>query len=192
MDKWNSMLSVWNKVSVPEVVLEPNNAKTDYTKGVWFDLKNNKKQMNFMSNPIDETASSLLSLRGFDPEFTIAFKLLAFVKMHRSSAAYKVGVIVTKVLSKKGLPEVGNWRGNSHYVLPITFNERAFGVSAPFVLNEMQDIMVLVEQAAKLWVGLANNISLLEPPILLTDNTDVDRFTTDARNGQCPVTFEKN
>ncbi|AAZ23996.1 hypothetical protein [Colwellia psychrerythraea] len=187
MDKWGSILSTWNRVCVPELKLEPYNAKTVFDKGVWFDLKNNKKQMNFNSGPIDETVCSLLSLKGLEQEFMIAFKLLCFVKMYDSPAATKTHEIVTKVLSKKGVPIVGEWRRNARCVLPIAFHGWDYGVLAPYRLNEIRDVAVLVEQAAKLWSGLANTLSLLDPPLLLTDNTDVNVSLSNTRNGQCPL-----
>jgi len=123
-----------------------------------------KRQINFDSNPIIDTAKGLLYLNSKDNELAIAFKLLGFTRGRLTPCVDTLNQVLYGIFKKYG--EAGKywWSPTAKHVLPVNFNPRDYGILPPYKQEELTELIELVEQAAITWKAIAQTVSIVTVP----------------------------
>ncbi len=164
MDMWLEIVGKWDNVIVPDVEIihfDPDVHENNTCP--WFD-NIEKRQINFDSKPIIDTAKGLVYLNSKDNELAIAFKLLGFTRGKLTPCVDTLNYALYGIFEKYGEAVRHWWPPAAKHVLPINFNSRDYGILPPYKQEELTEVIELVEQAALTWKAIAQTVSIVTIP----------------------------
>jgi len=159
---WASVLATWSEANVPDVREIPFKSGEYFPSLPWFDLKVGR-QSEVSENPVLTTAYHLLKVIPSDnEELKAAYKLEAYC---RTMDDLEFSAFVLRpVFEKYGHRKGELWHSNAKQVLP--WNEQRlsrYELQEKFK-SQRGDWSVLVQEAAKEWIGIAERWAVIRIP----------------------------
>jgi hypothetical protein len=168
MKQWDQIYEFWNKLEVPEVKIIDFETGINTIDSPWFSIQE-KKQVNYLENPMRETAYHLcICLKDKNPELIAAYKILAYLWSNRQ----KDLLYDSLSFAMKKYNERTNswWSLNAVYILPYcnTLHNSDFRISK---LTD-KDWDKIVTNAAKEWTAIANEWAIIRIPKFMDRDSD--------------------
>ncbi|WP_432468732.1 hypothetical protein [Agarivorans sp. Z349TD_8] len=161
-NNWLEIVAMWQSHRVPEIKIMTFDKDKHNPTTAWFSLTNNTP-LNYLSNPINRTASHIIELEKREQPIKIAHKLMGFTLGLDSELIDDLRNIIYSPSLFRNEARCW-WYCSSKYALPEPYSRYERNTCPRYAIPMITDMETLVKHAAHTWTAIAEAAAVIKHP----------------------------